>query len=450
VGGTNNLIRTYWGTTDAVDYYTPGSVRSTPVMTMLATGNVGIGTVSPTNKLEVAGAIKSTTGGIVFPDGTVQLTSATSGTNNSMVTSWPDAIKCSVTNPVWGTNIFYPEFVPYSGNGLYYYRAKLAGTSAYSLIFNANGTFNSYENITTSNCAASITSLYASGQAFNMAKGPAAQWLQNGSAAYYNAGNIGIGSSAPAQTLDVSGGNIRASGEVIGTMATGYGQFRAVNGNYGVFWRNDGSNYYLLSTASGNQYGSWNTNRPMRWDFVNNALYLKDNSVTINSSGNVGISNTSPAGALDVTGDILNNGQAVSGNFKYVGSLSDWRNNSGTCAADTWCDIPGRSISFVKRRAGSILRVMYQDTLGTLGTNYGQCIWRMFVGGTQIAYFSNADITASGWRMDNGTHTGLGVGIAAGTYTIKVQNYRAAAATECLQGWNTASTSFLSVEEVGP
>ena len=51
--------------------------------------------------------------------------------------------------------------------------------------------------------------------------------------------------------------------EVVVTTASPYGQFRAIGGNYGFIVRNDGSNTYFLLTASGDQYGTWNSLRPM-------------------------------------------------------------------------------------------------------------------------------------------------------------------------------------------
>lgn len=48
----------------------------TSVLTALATGNVGIGTASPSQALQVAGQIFSSAGGVRFPDNTVQTTAA--------------------------------------------------------------------------------------------------------------------------------------------------------------------------------------------------------------------------------------------------------------------------------------------------------------------------------------------------------------------------------------
>ncbi|MBG8555407.1 tail fiber domain-containing protein [Hymenobacter guriensis] len=55
---------------------TPAALESVPALTVLASTNVGIGTSTPSQQLEVAGTVYSTSGGFKFPDGTTQTTAA--------------------------------------------------------------------------------------------------------------------------------------------------------------------------------------------------------------------------------------------------------------------------------------------------------------------------------------------------------------------------------------
>jgi hypothetical protein len=52
-------------------------IPTSTVFSILGSGNVGIGTTTPANRLSVAGVIESTTGGFRFPDGSVQASAAT-------------------------------------------------------------------------------------------------------------------------------------------------------------------------------------------------------------------------------------------------------------------------------------------------------------------------------------------------------------------------------------
>lgn len=77
-----------------------------------------------------------------------------------------------------------------------------------------------------------------------------------------------IGAAASSHThsyIPLSGstgvtGTLRSNSEI---QTTSQNAFRAVSGNYGFFIRNDGSNTYFLLTNSGDQYGNWNSLRPL-------------------------------------------------------------------------------------------------------------------------------------------------------------------------------------------
>jgi hypothetical protein len=166
-------------------------------------GNVGIGTTTPGQKLSVAGVVESTTGGFRFPDGTVQTSAAAGGSGGTMVNNWPDTLRCNLTDPLWGESILHLAHAP-NDTGLYFYRFVTPSTN-YDVVFNADGTFNSYNNIVTSNCNLSISTLYSNGRAYNMVGGGGNLWTSGAGSINYGGGNVGIGTTTPAVALDVKG-----------------------------------------------------------------------------------------------------------------------------------------------------------------------------------------------------------------------------------------------------
>ena len=68
-----------WTDTLVGGLFLTGRTSNTSDLFLTTTGNVGIGTTTPTQKLTVAGTIETTSGGVKYPDGTVQTTAANSG-----------------------------------------------------------------------------------------------------------------------------------------------------------------------------------------------------------------------------------------------------------------------------------------------------------------------------------------------------------------------------------
>ncbi|HCJ9670964.1 TPA: tail fiber domain-containing protein [Escherichia coli] len=94
-----------------------------------------------------------------------------------------------------------------------------------------------------------------------------------------------VGGSSIRQHIDgqieFQTGNMKrvyTNGQFISLYADG---FRTVYGNYGSWWRNDGSKVYLLSTAENDALGGWNGNRPFIYD-------LSTGKVTLGGDGNEG------------------------------------------------------------------------------------------------------------------------------------------------------------------
>ena len=72
------------GSTDGLIIYN-GGLANTPLLTILSSGNTGIGNTNPGSKLTVGGVIESTSGGIKFPDGTTLTTAAAGVTTGKAI-----------------------------------------------------------------------------------------------------------------------------------------------------------------------------------------------------------------------------------------------------------------------------------------------------------------------------------------------------------------------------
>lgn len=99
---------------------------------------------------------------------------------------------------------------------------------------------------------------------------------------------LATGSTDVQEELLIStAGYARFRNEVQGATAGSGGQFRAVQGNFGVMLRNDGGNYYTLITNSGDPYGTWNGLRPFTINLTSGTVSM---SSGVNISGGFSIS----------------------------------------------------------------------------------------------------------------------------------------------------------------
>ncbi|MCR9203511.1 MAG: tail fiber domain-containing protein, partial [Halobacteriovoraceae bacterium] len=262
------------------------------------------------------------------------------GNNNSMVSGWPDYIVCTLSNPNYGKMVFPLMYANYPGSGLHYYRAIVGTPSVIDVVFNSDGTFNSYNGITASDCdSQTISQLYSANQAYNVAKGPAAQWLQNGSDAYYNAGVVGIGTSSPSESLEVVG-SIKATAGTVWSSNGSTGTSRAfLLENYDDSATQNGVDFAAKLGGSEFQGLSWT--QDSAWtsgsaagdkDASLSFGVLKDNIATnamvLSSEGHLGIGTTTPGSNLTVYDDDADAFISVQSESGYSAVIAEGNSNT--------------------------------------------------------------------------------------------------------------------------
>jgi hypothetical protein len=329
------------GTTGCLEFYdeTAGALR----MVINTSGNVGIGTSSPAYQLDVAGTINAT----VASSGI-----AIQGLNSALTSG--QFIHSVLGQSTTSSNCGVIKYTHNSAGGLNYVQFGIWGQNNITCAANGNVGIRASTPSSTLDVNGQITlgndsGWLSGGIRFRSANGtvdaaivqgnngyiyfrsPANdgaggyQWLNAGGASSLmtlsNNGNLGIGTSSPAQKLDVVGGvNItNGSGNTgattgltintaVGTDGTTTESLILQQGTnnassrQAVTWRNTLNNNYTMARIW-SQVGGGYTNTMLGFDVADSSRNIQTRAV-IDVNGNMGIGTTSPGYKLHVAGDI--------------------------------------------------------------------------------------------------------------------------------------------------
>ena len=360
---------------------TRGGTIGTERLSIISSGNVGIGTASPSGtygKLTVAGGIRTTDD----TSSKLELGRYSSGAPNSYIKLGANSNALFITNAADSADIFTilnsgnvgigitspSQPLHVSGNaritGALYDSANSAGTSGQVLTSTGTGT-------AWSSSGAAIT---GTGTTNYVAKFTGTTVLAN-SSIFDDGTNVGIGTASPTVKLHVAGNaKIGANNQRISLYDDGNAHIHSTDS---ILWINSETN---TDVRINNQYNG--------------------NVILTNGIGSVGIGTSSPSERLDVTGNIKASGTIEAGSNITYGTNQVFSSSTITTTATT----ANQVITAVSSTAYRTAKFIIQATDATGGKYQSQEILAVHNGST-VAHTE---------------YTAINVGGAVATYDVDI------------------------------
>jgi hypothetical protein len=432
--GTNFI-----GTTDAVDFVT--KTNNTEKMRVTSAGNIGIGTPSPANKLEITQGTAGNSG-LRFTNLNSSSTANTAAskvlglnsTGDVILTNVPgtqNIVDFSTANPNSGSPVFTPN-TPSDESVVYQ-----------SAVDNSLWTYNGTSYVTY--IPPSTTAWFTAGTTNDAGNSKTSN--------IYRTGNVGIGPTVPATRLHIQG--IQAT---LGANA-GATMLRMSRPTWSGFKWGSTAQFNLGTYDDGVSPGNSKSRLDLVLANVDESLSTTP-TMTWLGNGNVGINNTAPSAPLVVQG------VSGTGTLKLIapvvnssgdnwwmgfghGTTSNDANDRARIGVDILTGGAGR-LFFTTGTSGSQTRAMFIDQTQRVGIGTSSPTSRLEVNGsaTNSTAHNNGGANAIAFSLSNLAYTSLSAqsfnltGMKdGGTYTLAVQGTTSGISS--FMGVNPSGTAFV-------
>lgn len=261
----------------------------------------------------------------------------------------------------------------------------------------------------------------------------------------YFAGNVGIGVAAPNSKLEVNG--------AIATQGSLY-SLRHIYGNYGFMHYQDGTNYYMLVTNSGDQYGTYNGLRPFYVNLANGNVTMSHNvaiagTATVTGNADFNYGEIEIQGTYGVKAPFVRfhrpaeeYGQIRYGTDTTHDGYFHFRNINGA----TYADIAADTVSATTIIAAPPMLVAVEQQ--TAATQSGTCTagswFTRTLNTVRVNTISGASLASNQFTLPAGTYLIRASAPAFNVDRHKIRLYNVTDATDVVYGTSAFSSSAAS------